>query len=50
MKLFSASVAILAFAALMLPAAARSAGSRDNPVPIGTSSDLDDNWDSGGEM
>jgi hypothetical protein len=37
-------VAILVLMALVLPAATESVGSRDNPVPIGTSADLGDNW------
>ncbi|VVB70884.1 Uncharacterised protein [uncultured archaeon] len=44
-KLYNAIAAILMAAALVLPATAQSAGSRDNPVPIGTYVDMDDNWE-----
>jgi hypothetical protein len=36
---------VLVLAALVLPTAAQSVGSRDNPVPIGTSAVMCDNWE-----
>ena len=37
-------VVLVALVVLVLPAAAQSVGSRDNPVPIGTSVDMGNNW------
>jgi hypothetical protein len=36
---------ILVLIALILPAAAQELGSRGNPIPIGTSADLGNNWE-----
>jgi hypothetical protein len=41
----TAIVAILALLVLFLPASAQLVGSRDNPVPMGTSVDMSNNWE-----
>jgi len=41
----TAIIAILALLTLLLPVTAQSVGSRDNPVPIGTSVDMGENWE-----